>query len=269
MRPPRACILIADDYGLSEGHDGVMRALLRAGAIDGVSVMVSEAFDRDRARRLRAAVLPGEQQVGLHFNLTEPMPGIAPMGRIGGLVWAGMRGRLDPARVAEAFARQFEMFAHAFGRAPDFIDGHQHVHVLPGAWEGVLAAAAELMPADRNWWIRSPAPASRARRLRTLAIAGPKAVPILRYGLRARAAAKAAGIATNDDFDGIMGLRNPARAAARLAATIAKAPRGCVVMCHPGLGTARAGIAGHPNATRAAEAKVLERLAAEAGRAGG
>ena len=43
---------------------------------------------------------------------------------------------------------QFEAFADAFGRPPDFVDGHQHVHLFPQVREAVLETR-ELDRAER------------------------------------------------------------------------------------------------------------------------
>ena len=46
---------------------------------------------------------------------------------------------------------QIAAFAAAFGRPPDFIDGHQHVHLLPPVAEALLAVMREAAP---DAWVR-------------------------------------------------------------------------------------------------------------------
>lgn len=263
VHPARRVTLIADDYGLGEGHDGVMRELLRARAIDGVSVMVSDAFTRDRARKLSAALMRGRQQAGLHFNLTHPMPGIPAMGGIGTLVLRSAFGRFDVDTALAAFADQFARFTAAFGRPPDFIDGHQHVHALPALAPALLDAIATTMPAGHAWWVRSSAPAARFSRLMTLRRAGLKAWPIMRHGRGLRALAAERGIVTNADFGGINRLDRPDFAARGLRAAIDRCAAGALVMCHPGSPTDSAVVPGHPNRARDAEAQVLHAMAME------
>ena len=50
----------------------------------------------------------------------------------------------------------------AFGRPPDFIDGHQHVHLFPQVRDAVLKVVAEAAP---DAWVRQCGRARSARRL--------------------------------------------------------------------------------------------------------
>ena len=86
--------------------------------------------------------------IGLHFTLTAPFrplsQGFAPL-RDGAFLPLGTI-RSSPAccaasirdALAAEVARQLQAFRDAFGRAPDFIDGHQHVHLFPQVSEAVL-----------------------------------------------------------------------------------------------------------------------------------
>ena len=97
--------------------------------------------------------------LGLHFNLTEGTPCSAALrahwpalpGLARVLALAGVRALPRPAIDAE-FAAQVDAFAAALGRKPAFIDGHQHVHALPGVREVVLDAIANwpVVPAVRS-----------------------------------------------------------------------------------------------------------------------
>jgi len=46
---------------------------------------------------------------------------------------------------------QLKAFADLFGRAPDFVDGHQHVQLYPGVRKAFVAAVKEAAP---HAWIR-------------------------------------------------------------------------------------------------------------------
>ena len=56
-----------------------------------------------------------------------------------------------PQKIAVEVGAQIKAFAAAFGRLPDFIDGHQHVHVFPQVREAVIAAVKHAAP---NAWLR-------------------------------------------------------------------------------------------------------------------
>ena len=110
----------------------------------------------------------GEKRVaiGLHVTLTAPFKpmseGFAPV-RNGALPAAsrthahGDGAEAKPERLVIEIATQLRAFADAFGRLPDFLDGHQHVHLLPQVRDAFLKVVAETAPMA---WVRQ---CSRAR----------------------------------------------------------------------------------------------------------
>ena len=99
----------------------------------------------------------GEKRVaiGLHLTLTAPFKPMSadftPL-RDGcflphpELMRAAMARRLRPERLLIEIATQLRAFADAFGHLPDFLDGHQHVHLLPQVRDAVLKVVAETAP---------------------------------------------------------------------------------------------------------------------------
>lgn len=158
--PPanRTLALCADDFGLSAGVSQGIAALARAGRLNAVSCLTNMPHWRAGAPQLQD--LPAGVDLGLHFNLTEgealseelraAWPRLPSIGRL----LAGAHLRLLPGdAIAAEFAAQYRRFVEATGREPDFVDGHQHVHHLPGVRERVLeavAGAAASTPAVRN-----------------------------------------------------------------------------------------------------------------------
>src|SRR6266853_99625 len=67
------------------------------------------------------------------------------------LIGRGLLRRLDPGALAAEAASQLAAFRSAFGRPPDFVDGHQHVHLLPQVSDALLAEMAQAAPGA---WIR-------------------------------------------------------------------------------------------------------------------
>ena len=59
--------------------------------------------------------------------------------------------QLDRKALEAEIAAQIRMFGHEFGRAPDFIDGHQHVHIFPQVRDALFAVARKMAPTA---WIR-------------------------------------------------------------------------------------------------------------------
>ena len=135
--PRRALMLCADDYGLTPGIDAAIAGLVQAGRLGAFSCLSNgPAWQRDASA---VAGLRAQAQAGLHFNLTEGRPLSPTLARwwpqlpsLPRLLLDAHLGRLPLDAVAAELAAQWQAFVAASGAAPDFIDGHQHVHHLPG-----------------------------------------------------------------------------------------------------------------------------------------
>lgn len=152
-----------DDIGLVDGAAETAAALATAGRICAASCVTTAGAWRSEGATVAAATssLAGFE-LGLHFNLTEGAPLSPDLAR----VWPALPGlerlivlahlrRLPLAALATEFRAQHDAFANATGRPPAFIDGHQHVHHLPGIRDLVLnaltaAATHGEAPAVRN-----------------------------------------------------------------------------------------------------------------------
>lgn len=212
-------MLCADDYGLAPGVGRAIRELVGLGRVSAVSCMTGWPGFAAEGRLL--GPLAKEIDLGLHLTLT----GERSLGRL--LVDAHM-GRLDPRVVASALQTQLETFAEVFGRPPDFIDGHQHVHLLPGVRGQVAEAAARLGAYVRL--TREPLGAIARTR-----VAPGKALVLSLLGRPLAREVRRRGIRCNSGFRGARSFeeREPFRELFRRI--IAGAPSGTLVMCHPGL----------------------------------
>lgn len=231
-------VLCADDFGLSESVDRAILDLVARGRLSAVSCMVGGPSLTATARDLGRS---DGVHVGLHLTLTTlpplgPLPELARDGRapaLGGLIARSLCGMLDYAEIKAEVGRQIARFGEIFGRAPDFVDGHQHVHVLPTVRRALLSHVAEgRLPAGR-FWIRSceePWPEIRRRGVEVRKAAF---IAALSKGLAAEA--QRAGAAANDSFRGVTNFRAdpPFRSAFRAFLTGPGARP--LVMCHPGL----------------------------------
>lgn len=230
-------VLCADDFGLTEGVSRGILELAERGRLSATSVMTNCAAWPGLAPALRA--FDGRIGVGLHLNLTTgaplgPMPGLAPGGVLPNhpeLLMKTLTGRIDRGEIGREIERQLDAFAEGFGRAPDFIDGHQHVHVLPGIRGALLSVLAERGLCGALW-LRDPSDTAQAIVRRRLSAGKALIVGGLASGFRS-AAAKA-GCATNRGFSGFSPF-DPALPAERVFESAFRdlGPRP-VVMCHPG-----------------------------------
>jgi predicted glycoside hydrolase/deacetylase ChbG (UPF0249 family) len=237
--PLRRIWLCADDYGISPGVNRAIRDLIGRGRLNATSVMVvGPAIGRDEASALRtiAADSPG-CAVGLHATLTAPFRPLTmhfqPLdgGMFLGfpkLLRAGLLRRLDPEIIQAELKVQLVAFNELFGRAPDFVDGHQHAQLFPQVRDGFLAAVKQAAP---NAWVRQGGRnQSLARRL-----GSPKALVLDVLSAKFRARASRAGIAFNPAFAGAYDFSGEADFAALMGEFLDGMPEGGLIMCHPGV----------------------------------
>jgi chitin disaccharide deacetylase len=237
--PWRRIWLCADDYGISPGVNRAIRDLIGRGRLNATSVMVAgPAIGRDEASALRSAAAdsPG-CVIGLHATLTAPFRPLTmhfqPLD--GGmflsfpkLLRAGLLRRLDPEIIQAELKVQLAAFEELFGRAPDFVDGHQHVQLFPQVRDGFLTAVKQTAP---NAWVRQGGRnQSLARRL-----GSPKALLLDVLSAQFRARASRAGIAFNPAFAGAYDFSGRADFAALMGEFLDGMPEGGLIMCHPGL----------------------------------
>ena len=133
--------LCADDFGLKKSvNDGVID-LVRKGRLNAVSCMSGGSSFEAGAGQLLNAAGEAEQDVkiGLHLTLSEyepltSMPKLAPQGvfpTINQTLISAHLGGLDRKEITREIEAQIERFEEIAGRLPDFVDGHQHVHLMP------------------------------------------------------------------------------------------------------------------------------------------
>jgi predicted glycoside hydrolase/deacetylase ChbG (UPF0249 family) len=230
-------ILCADDYALTEGISRAVGELAAARRLSATSALVTGA--RWPAMAPRLAVHRAHLALGLHLNLTlgsplGKMPRLAPTGEfpgLAGLIARALARRLDAGEIRSELERQLDRFEAAVGFAPDHIDAHQHVHVLPTI-RGALLDTAVARYARRPPLIRNPSDSVASIRARGVAQGKAIGVSLLARGL-ARAA-KRRGLPSNDTFAGFSDF-NPARPYGdELARAFLRPGRRHLVMCHPG-----------------------------------
>jgi len=155
----RTLMLCADDFGQSPGISQGIAQLAHAGRLSATSCLTNGAHWPAQSPTLRA--LPQSVQRGLHVNLTEGAPLSPELRRVWPvfpplpkLILQAHLGRLPQAAIAAEFEAQLAAFGAGAraGHAPDFIDGHQHVHHLPGVRDVLLDALGRMAtpPAVRS-----------------------------------------------------------------------------------------------------------------------
>jgi predicted glycoside hydrolase/deacetylase ChbG (UPF0249 family) len=231
---PRPVVLCADDYAIAPGVSRAILELIDRGRLTATSCMTVSRFWPEHADWLRPRA--GKADIGLHFCLTEAaplsaMPHLAPEGRLpalGALLGRALLRRIDPDEIARELDRQLDRFADAFGRPPDYVDGHLHVHQLPIVRDVVMRRMRQTLPQAYLRVCDEPLPAILRR-----GVAVPRAlvISLLGRGLRRLAAGRPA----NPRFTGVRDFDEKAPYRALMQAFLRDAPNGLLVMCHPGV----------------------------------
>jgi len=230
--------LCADDYGISPSVNTAIRDLVGRGRLNATSVLVvAPSFNRSEASSLDLLNSAAPRvAIGLHLALTAPF---APMSEgyqptrdgaflpLAATFRHAITHRLQSAALAAEIAGQIDAFCDAFGRAPDFIDGHQHVHLLPQIADALLTVVTERAP---RAWVRQCG--------RAIAFADRFAdrkglfLDLLSSGFRRRAAAR--GLRSNPAFAGTYDFGPASDFAELFPRFLERLPDGGLVMCHPG-----------------------------------
>jgi len=230
--------LCADDYGISPAVNIAIRDLVVRARLNATSVLVAApSCHRSEVIALSDLNSTGRRvAIGLHVALTAPFAplsrGFAPL-RAGAFmplaatVRNALLRRFDAAVLAAEIENQAQRFRELFGRAPDFIDGHQHVHLMPQIRDAVLDVARKAAP---NAWVRQCGRAVPPR----VRLADGKGLLLDLASRSFRRRAAALGMRTNPAFAGSYAFTDAADFAALFPRFLDHLPDGAVVMCHPG-----------------------------------
>lgn len=237
MPAPRPFVLCADDFGMTPAVSRGILRLIEAGRISATGAMTNMPAWKSAAHEL----WPQDQKfdLGVHLNLTcgkplTAMTAFTPNGefpRLPGIIARGLAGRLPLGEIEAEFSAQLTEFEDRMGRVPDFIDGHQHVHAMPGVRRSLAAVIARRYP-GREPYIRDAVDrlsAIRARKVQSrkaLIVAGlarPFAGHIARLGFR-----------SNEGFSGYSSFDPREDYAAAFPSYLVEPGAKPLVMCHPG-----------------------------------
>ncbi len=236
--PSRRIWLCADDYGMSPGVNRAIRDLIVKQRINATSVMVvGGAIDRAEIDALTQAVAANPNcAIGLHATLTAPFSPLTmyfqPIdgGRflpLGNVLRASLLRRLDREIVQAELLAQIAAFRHIFNRAPDYIDGHQHVQLFPQIRDAFLAAVRDTAPGA---WVRQC-----GRNLPLVQrLNNPKALLLDVLSDTFRRKSARAGVAFNPGFAGAYDMVRGGEFSTAMQGFLGGLPDGGLIMCHPG-----------------------------------
>lgn len=146
----RAICIAVDDFGLHAGINQAALRLVEIGRTQAIGCMVggrSWTTWNHLLRPLDRALI----DLGLHLDFTEAplLPGT--LRSLSTLIRESFLHRLDRRAVRAEIKAQLDAFELAIGRAPAYVDGHQHVHQFPVVRDELLAELAERYGEFKPW----------------------------------------------------------------------------------------------------------------------
>jgi len=218
-------VLCADDYGQAPLISQAIVQLAERRHLSAVSCLVTSAYWPEHAIWLRP--YRGILDVGLHFNLTE---GIllatgAQANSLSTLVAKAFLHQLDPVEIARECLMQLERFVQHFGRLPDYIDGHHHVHQLPIVREAVVKVFTECLRRENAYILLVNVRRNQFKKWLIFAL-GTRAMEKL---------LQKEGIPFNPSFAGVYDFKTKRPYRDLFLEFIRDSADRGVIMCHPGL----------------------------------
>jgi predicted glycoside hydrolase/deacetylase ChbG (UPF0249 family) len=228
-------VVCADDYNISPGASKAIRELIAQGRLNATSVMTIFPGLDEEAKALANTPSPTPVQIGLHLTLSGGFaPLVSPpvatddgkLPKFTALFSPLARLKVSRKAVALEIEAQIKAFERAFGRAPDYVDGHQHCHIAPPVRKIFVETVAKLAP---KAWVRQCSPAQKL----TLLTADNKTRFIGALSIALERLAKRAGLAVNPSFSGAYEFAGANRFEDLFPRFIGELTHGGVVMVHP------------------------------------
>ncbi len=219
----RRLVVCADDFGLDRPVNAGALTLAGLQRLSAIGCMVGAPFWRSDAPALRS-LDTANVDIGLHLDLTQhPLDGRIRRS-LPEWILRSHCGALDRPGLRREIDAQLDAFADEMQRPPAFVDGHEHVHQLPGVRDVLVEALAAR---DQRPWLRSTR--------RPPALGSPKARLIEAFGATGLARrAQAHGLQQNGRLLGIYDFSGRRGAYLKcMRQWLAVAEDGDLLVCHP------------------------------------
>lgn len=145
-------ILCADDFGQSEAIDQAIIELIEKNRLSATSCMTLSPRWPSAAKKLTPSIRK-KASIGLHLDFTHFGEAIDHPK----LVLLSLLRQLSAQAIKQSIHQQLDAFESALGFAPDYVDGHQHVHQLPQIRDVLLEVLLTRYP-KRLPWLRIARP---------------------------------------------------------------------------------------------------------------
>lgn len=129
----RSLIICADDFAQSPAIDAGITHLIQENRISATSCMTLSPRWKQSAQLLTAEI-KSKADIGLHLDFTH----FGDAYNHPALILRSILHCLPVKIIRISIHQQLDSFEEAIGSAPDYVDGHQHVHQLPQIREVLL-----------------------------------------------------------------------------------------------------------------------------------
>lgn len=227
-------VLCADDFGQAPAISGGILDLVSRQRLSAVSCMVNMGYWPEHARDLLA--YQQHIDIGLHFNLTQGEPLSAKFKKMHGkhfpslpmLIRKAYLNELHHEAIVAELNAQIDAFAAVTGCLPNFLDGHQHAHHLPGVRKAVLEVFNDRLKSNQSY-IRLV-----SMRLTPADLFNKKLVIYATGVRRFRQLLSVHEIPHNRTFSGIYKFKQASNYPALFRGFLKEVEAGGLIMCHPG-----------------------------------
>ncbi|MEZ0287625.1 MAG: ChbG/HpnK family deacetylase [Methylophilus sp.] len=151
-------IICADDFAQSAAIDDAIIDLIQRGVLTATSCMTLSPAWAESATQLTPEIR-AKADIGLHLDFTQFSQSLRLSHPL--LVLRSLFGLLDQQAIRINIQHQFNAFEQATGTAPDYVDGHLHVHQLPMIRNALLAEMQQRygkLPSFERPWLRISSP---------------------------------------------------------------------------------------------------------------
>lgn len=130
-------IISADDFGISQKASQNILVFIRRKKIDRVEIMMSKNLRPEYVSELLASKVKLDIHLHLakdqldHWQNHERIIEKGALKRILLFLWSFFFGKNQPEKARVEWEEQLEMFKNVFGKNPDGISSHEHIHFFP------------------------------------------------------------------------------------------------------------------------------------------
>jgi chitin disaccharide deacetylase len=141
-------IMTADDYAQSAEIDQGILNLIRMGRLTATSCLTLSPRWHKAAQQLTPDIRQ-LADIGLHLDFTHYPQTLRH--NLATLIAKATLRLLPAKQIRQSIQTQLDAFEHALGTAPDYVDGHQHVHQLPQIREVLMDELSKRYPTNLPW----------------------------------------------------------------------------------------------------------------------